>query len=99
MVPGTRIELVQDYSRGILSPYLFLYSPLALPRNFKHSPTCIKKYVYLWDTHGTNEGGMATINKRGDKWQAKVRRLGQSATRSWLVVTLTFGMDAHGLSP
>ena len=26
---------------------------------------------------------MATINKRGDKWQAKVRRLGQSASRSF----------------
>jgi len=27
---------------------------------------------------------MATINKRGNKWQVKVRRLGQSATRSFL---------------
>ena len=26
---------------------------------------------------------MATINKRGDKWQVKVRRLGQSASRSF----------------
>lgn len=27
---------------------------------------------------------MATINKRGDKWQAKVRRLGQTASQSFL---------------